>query len=289
VSRQCNKRCSYCDLDFFDSWLDSDKVAKITSFLNKNAEKVDYFHINFFWWEPLLRFEMISEFVSKINISNIRYSIWTNGFFLTSEMLKFFKENNFDIYLSIDTFWWIQSIKSKDFRGYEEMIYVNFIVDPNKVLDWISILEDIYDLWLKKLNFMPVYSTKNRDKDSLKNLLKLKKIAEKIFWNIETFCYYNGLSKEKQFIIDHDLSVNYDLDSLLWLQKQYKILPDNLKEKVERESYIWNLEKLTFNDVIFWYNEDNLKSIVLEIPQKIWKNKENIILSKLLKNGTKKG
>lgn len=289
VSRQCNKRCSYCDLDFFDAGLNKEKVDKITTFLNKNAAKVEYFHINFFGWEPLLRFDMIEYFLSKIQFNNIKYSVWTNWVLLDKNKLKIFQDNGFDIYLSIDTIDGIKLLNKKEFWGFEDFIFVNYIVDPDTVKNALQTLLEIHKKWFKKLNFMPVFSTKNRNKNSLKELMKAKNFAKKLGCNIDIFSYFNGISKEKQYIIDHDLSVTYDLDSLLWLQKQYTAISKDLQEEIEEESYVWKINEITFDKLLNNYSEEKLVELVLKIPKEIWKEKENLILSKLLTNGAKKG
>ncbi len=58
--------------------------------------------------------------------------------------------------------------------------------------------------------------------------------------NLETYSYFNWVSIDKQFILDTDMILYSDLDSLLWLQKQYKNIDINLKNKIEEKQKFYH-------------------------------------------------
>gem|GEM_PF-1425047 len=75
LNNQCNKRCSYCDLDFKDTSFSFVDIDKFTYFLRTNKNLVEYYHINFFGGEPLLSFDKIVYFIRNVGLDKIHYSI----------------------------------------------------------------------------------------------------------------------------------------------------------------------------------------------------------------------
>ena len=138
---------------------------------------------------------------------------------------------------------------------------------------------------------MPVFSTKKWSKQSLvklKNIYKYIKLNSKNI-DLEIFSYFNWVSIDKQFVLDTDLNFYSDLDSLLWLQKQYKILDNLLKEEIDNKTKMWNLSKNNFglNNLLDNYNIEEIIRLVFEIPKKSWDLLEYKIIDKILENGTK--
>jgi ABC-type transporter Mla MlaB component len=60
-----------------------------------------------------------------------------------------------------------------------------------------------------------------------------------------------------------------DLDSLLWLQKQYKNIDNDLKNKINDKTKLLSLEKNNFKlkELLNLYNIDNILKLVFEVPK----------------------
>lgn len=282
MSNQCNKRCPYCDLNFYNQSFSRTSLDIFSDFLDKNRSKVKYFHINFFWWEPLLSFDDIVYIVEKQSHYQNKYSLWTNGLLLTKRHLDFFRKNSFHIFLSIDN---ITGFDKFDLLAwYEDIISINFINDPDHMENSKKIFELIDAHRFAKIHFMPVYSSKDWNTDSLRVLLEMKKyISSNTNNNIECFSYFNGVSVDTQFVLDTDLYFYKDIDSLLWLQKQYKRLPGFLREKIDRLSRSWKLTKdLSIDELLSTYDISTVMNLVTSIPKYINTHKQNLIINKIL-------
>lgn len=284
INNQCNKRCPYCDLDFRNKSLSYANIDTLSTFLDKNTSQVSYFHINFFWWEPLLSFDKIVYFVERQMMKNIQYSIGTNGILLNSENLNFLKIHNISISLSIDNITGFSQIEI--LKGYEDIISINFINDPDFMDNSRFIFDTISKYKFKKIHCMPVYSSKKWNTSSLAKLLDLKKYIDTRNLPVQYFSYFNWVSKDIQFILDTNMFFYKDIDSLLWLQKQYKKLPSDLKEKIDIFSRVCLLEKnLDIHTMIKSYNLKEMTKLVLQIPQKIGTYKDNLIIDKIFHYG----
>lgn len=287
LTNSCNKKCEYCDLDFKAKSLSFDDLNLFTNFLKDN--KADY-TINFFGWEPLLEFDKLKYFVNKSKKYVSKYSIWTNWVFLDKEKLEYFKKNNVIIYLSVDN---ISLWKDLDLlSNYSDIININFINDPDFLFNSILTYEKIKEIWFKNIAFMPVFSTKKWVK---KSLTKLNRIYEYIKNNsswirLKTYTYFNWVAVDKQFILDTDLYFYSDLDSLLWLQKQYKNINIELKKDINKKTQLLSLntKNITLNNLINLYNIEDILKLVFEIPKRAWDLLSYKVIDKILKNGTKK-
>jgi len=289
LTNKCNKRCDYCDLDFENKSLSFNDLDLLTDFLKNN--RADY-TINFFWGESLLEFDKLRYFVENTKWLVKKYSIWTNWVLLNKEKLDFFKNNNITIHLSIDNISLWNDIDIDLLSKYHDLIYVNFINDPDFLVNSVLAFEKIIKNWFKNIAFMSVFSTK---KWSNKQLWNFKKIYEYILENseninIETFSYFNWVAIDKQFILDTDLFFYSDLDSLLWLQKQYKNIDLDLKNEINKKTKLLSLQsnKLTLINLINLYNIDEVLKLVFEIPNKSWDLLSYKVIDKILINGTKK-
>ncbi len=71
--------------------------------------------------EPLLRFNEIRQIVEKIENScfskYVKYLIQTNGIYINSEVIEFFKKYGFGVGVSIDGFTDVSNINRLDFNG----------------------------------------------------------------------------------------------------------------------------------------------------------------------------
>lgn len=285
INNQCNKRCPYCDLDFHNTSFDHKKLDVFTVFLQKNQSQVTYFHINFFGGEPLLSFDKIRYFIENQSPNNNRYSLGTNGLLLTKEHLDFFRKHNFRLFLSIDNITGFQRFDILE--GYEEGISINFINDPDFMKNSRAIFDIIGLHKFHKIHCMPVYSSKDWDKNALTQLLDLKKYIDSQPSEVQYFSYFNGLSIDVQFVLDSDMVFYKDIDSLLWLQKQYKRLPLFLREKIHHTSRSHKLEyTLTAEALLASYDREEITDLVLSIPKYINTYKQNLIIEKIFHYGS---
>ncbi len=284
LTNQCNKRCEYCDLDFRNKSLSYYDLDLFIDFLSKNKA---FYTINFFWWEPLLEFGKIEYFVNKSKKYVNKFSIWTNWVLLDKKKLDFFKLNNVHVYLSIDNITSWKDLNLDIIKNYSEIININFINDPDYLLNSISLYEIIKNHWFTNISFMPVYTTKNRSKD---NLIKLKIIYDKILSdslniNLSSFCYYNWFSIDKQFILDTDWFFYSDLDSLLWLQKQYNVIDNKMVSEIEINTKLISLydDNLSLKNIVDLYNSEKILKLVLKIPKITWSIISFKVIEKILK------
>lgn len=274
ISNQCNKRCSYCDLDFRDSDINNKVLDEFIAFLFNEIDNVEYFIINFFWWEPLLGFEKIKYFVEKTKLINnkLNFSIWTNGLLLANNKLSYLNKNNFNIYLSIDTEKWNTILNKKLNYNYSKT-YINFIISPLELNSLDHVFKEVIDYWFININIMPAFWIKlwTTEKLSILNnfvnigINKYKKI------NIKKYSYYNWIWVDKQFILETDGKIYQDLDSLLWIQKQNKSIWYKVSNYIEKNSLIWNIKDwINLKNLLIKYNIKNILNMVYIIPKKQW-------------------
>lgn len=276
MSKQCNKRCNYCDLDFKNENLDNLVIDEFYNKLNWILQKNDIVFINFFGWEPLLNYTWIKYFLTKFNeIQKIKYSIGTNWALLNNEILDFFYKYNVEINLSIDS----KNINDLNLlnivKNYKWKVNINFIIEPSKI-DFLN--KNLENLKIfKNINLMPVYATLDRNNDQLNQFYEILNYIYKNFLNInlQFFPYYKGQTNEKQFILDVNGDIFWDIDSLLYLQKQYKILPKILRNQIENNSKLWNIFFNNLDDIMDKNDILKIEKIVLNIPKIILKTQTN--------------
>lgn len=289
ITNQCNKRCEYCDLEFRDKSLSFQDIDLFIDFIIKN--KAEY-NINLFWGEPLLSYDKVQYFIdnSKENIKKI--SVWTNWYLLNKEKLDYFKKNKVTIYLSIDNINLWKGLDLNLISSYSEIIIINFINDPDFLHNSIDCFNIIKNIWFKNIAFMPVFSTKKWNISNLSNLKKIYNymIKNSLGLNLEIFTYFNWVSVDKQFILDTDLYFYSDLDSLLWLQKQYRNTDNKLKQKIKTKTRLLYLKEkdICLNNLINLYNIKEIIKLVFDIPKKSGDYLTYMLIDKILKNGTKK-
>ncbi|MGO0904343.1 radical SAM protein [Clostridioides difficile] len=106
----CNLRCSYCYQG--DSkkltFLSRDRLEKSLEFIINTNVKGENIYLNFLGGEPLLKKELIHDAVNIINRKYkkysklFKYSITTNCILIDDKLIKLFKDNEFDVSMSID-------------------------------------------------------------------------------------------------------------------------------------------------------------------------------------------
>ncbi len=284
MSNQCNRRCPYCKLDFHNKIISQEYLDSMVYFLESNKSSISNCIINFFGWEPLLNFDWIKYFVSKTkHLPFIKYSIWTNWILLNEKIFNYLNENNFQIYLSIDTEI-ADVILKKDFlKNNLKNIKLNFIVNPNTVDKSFLLFDKCIDFGFKNINIMPVMFSIKWNKNSFSLLKKFIDTKIKPFKNydINLVSYYNWFTTDIQYVLDSDGFVYLDLDSLLWIQKQWSILSSKLKDKIHNYTKIWKMQDISFKKLISSYNIKEILKLVLEIPKYQWFLKDYKVISKI--------
>lgn len=173
ITRLCNLNCEYCyvDLEKREEWFELQKFTERVNLL-------DYDHIKFFGWEPLLKWKEIQEIVKMLEWKDKKFSIVTNGLLLDKKKLVFCLQNQVEIVISMH------------FKSIKQILpKVQDFVFANKILGFSFIFEDIrlqypykIILYLEKIGFTnfiltpEVYGNWNE-----KNLQKLEWELEKFF------------------------------------------------------------------------------------------------------------
>lgn len=182
LTYNCNLRCKYCDIRKRADDMSFEIVKKSIDFFTINDLHVE--SVRFFWWEPLLKKNIISEFVRGFQDNQIcnRFFLTTNGILLDDTILSFLRENNFDLNVSID---W-EDITMQENRCTEnwnspyviiygnaekciDFSWINQVITPQKSKELYKNFLFLYDMWVRKFNFLPEYFCE-WSKDSLKNL-----------------------------------------------------------------------------------------------------------------------
>lgn len=173
ITRLCNLNCEYCyvDLEKREEWFELQKFTERVNLL-------DYDHIKFFGWEPLLKWKEIQEIIKMLEWKNKKFTIVTNGLLLDKKKLVFCLQNQVEIVISMH------------FKSIKQILpKVQDFVFANKILGFSFIFEDIrlqypykIILYLEKIGFTnfiltpEVYGNWNE-----KNLQKLEWELEKFF------------------------------------------------------------------------------------------------------------
>lgn len=290
ITNQCNKRCQYCDLNFHDAFISDQNIGRLCHSILQESEDLEYFHINFFWGEPLLGFSQIQKIVKNIQIPNIKYSLGTNGNLFTKDIWDFSRKHHFDIHLSVDNITGFSAIPDI-VRNYKDIIKVNFINDPWFLYNTKKVFWEICDRWFEYIHFMPVFSTKKWSKNDIISLAEiyfsLRSTPNK---NLYSFWYFNGISKEKQFVLDTDGYFYQDLDSLLWLQKQYKVINQDLRNRIIQKTKSLSLEQedFSFLKLLESYHDTDILSLVHEIPKSQWYLRDYNLIKKIFEDVDRK-
>lgn len=113
VTDQCNLRCPYCFTEHNTRVMDLGTMKSAISFIIRECERFPDFKGNpgiaFFGGEPMLHYEDLikpaiewCEEIGYVDKWGITFSMTTNGTLFTEERLKWLKEKNCNILLSID-------------------------------------------------------------------------------------------------------------------------------------------------------------------------------------------
>jgi sulfatase maturation enzyme AslB (radical SAM superfamily) len=101
---ECNMRCTYCTTAKRPSDLDSARLQKIVTLLERTAPAP--LDLNFHGGEPLLNWDRVVELTERIQAGGdqrrVSLNLCTNATRLTPERARFLAENDFNVRVSID-------------------------------------------------------------------------------------------------------------------------------------------------------------------------------------------
>lgn len=144
LSTSCNLKCKYCFVENneFNNHCEvnmSREVAleaanKYIKYIKENINDIYEPQIIFYGGEPFVNFEVMKDVVDCINESglHINLSLVTNGTLLDDERIKFLKDNNFHIGISIDGPKDINDA-NRIYRKGEKSVYDTVIKTVNKI------------------------------------------------------------------------------------------------------------------------------------------------------------
>ncbi len=113
VAQDCNLRCSYCFADTGEyhgkrSMMSEQTAHRALDFLVNNSQGRKNLEIDFFGGEPLMNFGVVKSAVKygrmleKEHGKTIRFTLTTNAYHVTDEMVEFINEEMKNIVISID-------------------------------------------------------------------------------------------------------------------------------------------------------------------------------------------
>ena len=115
VTQECNFRCSYCSYSVKDTMsqrkhsskrMSFDTATRAIDFLVSHSRNQNEVVIGFYGGEPLLEIDMVKEIVKyaekQFYGKELSFTMTTNGYLLTKEMVRFFSNYNFNITISLD-------------------------------------------------------------------------------------------------------------------------------------------------------------------------------------------
>lgn len=229
ITRLCNLNCEYCyvDLEKREEWFELQKFTERVNLL-------DYDHIKFFGWEPLLKWQEIQKIVKMLEWKNKKFTIVTNWLLLDKKKLIFCFQNQVEIVISMH-FKSIKQIlpKLSDFVFANKILGFSFIFEdfrlnyPHKIISYLEkigftnfiLTPEVYGNWnyknLQKLEWelekffeMKIQNPKLKFTwPSATNLIKLIKWCTKFIytkeWDRKMCNRFNSLKKlEKWVVVD---------------------------------------------------------------------------------------
>ncbi len=253
LTYNCNFRCKYCDINKHVNNISKKVIDQSLIFLEKNNFNIE--KVKFFGWEPLLKKDYIKYIVTNFpkNVKKNFY-ITTNATLIEENFMLFARNNNIKLTFSIDwnsktiwinriTKWWkdLSNIIIKNTKKYNDFIRINQVITSNNSKDFFANFKFIYDLWVRKFNFLPEYYSE-WSKQWLKNL---NKWFNEIFnfykeWNQFELVNLENYSNISFFnlwlIIDTDWSIYWTNLILSWVFEKYK--KDLILWNIFSENYI---------------------------------------------------
>lgn len=227
ITKICNLNCEYCYVDLQTSESSFNYVK-----FSKRINLLEYEHIKFFWWEPLLKWQDIKNIITSIKDKDekIKFTIVTNWLLIDEEKIDFAKKYNIEFVISVHKTW-ILKLKDKFKKLYEinNLVWFSFIFEEWNFSFPYKIFEILVKYWFKNFIFVPeIYS--NWDE---KNIFSLNNELNKIL---------NLYSKNNINI--QWISWDFLKEIVIWCEKKisskdWEIFPCNRFDKIDELKNIW--------------------------------------------------
>lgn len=164
ITRICNLNCEYCyvNLEKREKWFDY-------SIFSERVNLLEYDHIKFFGWEPLIKWDKIQEIVNLLDWKNKKFTIVTNWLLLDEKKLNFCLKKGIEIVISMH-FKSLRNIlpKLQRFLFAKNILWFSFIFEENKLSFPRKIISYLVKIWFKNFSLTPeVYWNWTKDKLTL--------------------------------------------------------------------------------------------------------------------------
>lgn len=276
-TRVCNTdNCNYCWVykkDFHEKYFNSFDIEDFYEKIKILALKSNDYELRFFWWEPMIRFDIIKKIVNYIKEkdSKFKFTINTNLTLLDEEKIDFVNENNIKLIISCN--WKLKNHSETRWISIKETIelyknikkitsnniknQINIVVNNENSKDLVENLEFIEKyLWWKNINLLPVNYNWWNEKWLKEFEISLNNLENKIKNKETNIIFINKEINNKvplfnnEFVIDSDWKVYPNmviLESFFNYEKE-KILITNISKNIE----------IFKSDVNFFDNENNI-------------------------------
>ena len=274
ITTYCNFDCSYCDVIKDNKKVSLEVRENIIKFIFNNQDYIETF--KFFWWEPLIAFDDIKYIINNNNLEK-KYSLVTNTS-LIEDKFWVYLENYFKIlFFSIDTENKFYLKKVTDFiKNYNlyDKVYFNLIISPWEELDAYKNFLNLYKLWFKKFNILPVYFTKSWTKLNLKNLTSvMKKILDLTFNDKDLLLYW---------FMENDWTKTNLFNNVIFVDIDWKIYYSDLAstyywKEIKEDLFLWNVWDFSLSSLEnhdFKKEENAIKKLEDSIYKKVSWQKE---------------
>lgn len=171
ITKLCNLNCEYCYVD-----LKKNENSFNYEEFSERINLLDYDHIKFFGWEPLIKWTEIVKIIEIFKWKNKKFTIVTNGLLLDSKKLLFCVKNGVEVMISMH----FKSIKKllpkvTKFLFANEILWFWFIFEESKIDYPYKIVSFLVEKWFTHYILTPeVYWNWNEQ-----NLKKLGKELQK--------------------------------------------------------------------------------------------------------------
>ncbi len=221
ATERCNLRCDYCVYNprVYDKRNHGNRdmtipvAYKSIDYLAEHSKAIESVSVGFYGGEPLLRFPFIKSCVNyakqRIYGKKVRFSFTTNATLITSEMAKYFFENNFSIAVSLDGPEDIHDEYRKDVKGEGSF---------NRTVKGLKKLTDVFGKNSNRISLSMVYTPHYSEK----KIDRIAKLWDDLSWFpkniVSSITYPHPGSIPSEKISKEDLS---DSSLLTWLKKRY--------------------------------------------------------------------
>ena len=253
LTDMCNFRCRYCAnsaaYDYSKGYRNQtmsletiDKALDLYVSLYRNSIRNDpnvRFGVSFYGGEPLLEIEKIKYVVQRIEkdyrIENPLYSITTNGFILSNEMIELFYNYSFEVAVSIDGYPEIHDLNRRTISGKET--YKKVVTNFRKLKDKIQQKAGIITTFDTQVSPQKLYKYYRDNPDIDERLWRVASVTP-----VNT-TYYDIVTKYEKYEEElNDLYRRfYNGDHTMFLKKMFEDKFGIIVEKDTDRDYLYGI------------------------------------------------